>query len=309
MKWLVLLGSAALVACGSSGDKTDGGSDAATDTGSDALGLGCNLGAPFGAAVAIAELNTSAIETDPRLTHDELTMYFTRVDPTTYDDIWVATRPSKTAAFGAPTKLALSSSDSENTASPTGDDLTLFFTAQKSTPGPNIYMATRAATNVDFGAPIDVKSINVSSTGSYRSPYVMPDGLGLYFDSDVGAISGGCGGSCTDLFRATASTPGSFTLDADVFANVNTSDVETNAVVSLDELTIYFYSDRGGNAHVWQATRASKTAPFGTPVADFELDSDLTVPGWISDDGCRLYLSKELTTNNHDLYVASKPPK
>jgi hypothetical protein len=308
MKRLSFFAFSALVACGSSGDKPDGGggSDAATDA-----PTGCDLAAPFGAPVAVAELNTPATETDPRLTHDELTMYFTRIDGATADDIWVAKRPSKTAAFGAPVKLALvDTNGSENTASPTGDDLTLFFTAHQSTPGPNIYMATRAATDVDFGAPIAVASIDVSATGSYRSPYVMPDGLGLYFDSDVGAIAGGpCGGSCTDLVRATASAPGSFTLDTGVFANVNTSDVETNAVVTTDELTLYFYSDRGGASHVWQATRASKSAPFGTPVADFELDSNLTVPGWISDDGCRLYVAKEITSSNLDLYVASKPPE
>jgi len=306
MHRLSLFGFVALVACGSSNDKPDGGSDAGSDTPSD-VPTGCNLAAPFGAAVAIAELNTTAIETDPRLTHDELTMYFTRVDNTTADDIWVASRPNKTAAFGAPVKLALDTNGSENTASPTGDDLTLYFTAHQSTPGPNIYVATRASTSTDFGAPTSVGSINVSSTGSYRSPYVMPDGAGLYFDSDVGAISNGnCGGTCTDLFRATANG-GAFTVDTGVFANVNTGDIETNAVVTVDELTVYFLSDRDSNFHVWQATRASKSVPFGAPVADFELDSDLTVPGWISDDGCRLYVSKEISTNNHDLYVASKP--
>ena len=308
MHRLSFLGFAALVACGSSNDKPDGSSDAAPDTASDAP-TGCDLAAPFGAAVAIAELNTASTETDPRLTHDELTMYFTRVNGTTADDLWVATRPNKTAAFGAPVKLALDTNGSENTASPTGDDLTLYFTAQRSTPGLSIYVATRASTSVDFGAPTSVGSINVSSTGSYRSPYVMPDGAGLYFDSDVGAISGGCGGSCTDLFRATEGAPGTFTVDTGAFANVNTSDVETNAVVTIDELTLYFLSDRDSNFHVWQATRASKGVPFGAPVADFELDSDLTVPGWISDDGCRLYVSKEIATNNLDLYVASKPAK
>ena len=34
-----------------------------------------------------------------------------------------------------------------------------------------------------------------------------------------------------------------------------------------DELTIYFYSDRSGNADIFTATRASRTATFGTPLA------------------------------------------
>jgi hypothetical protein len=311
MKRFSFFGFAALVvACGSSTDNKDGGSDAATNDATDAAIVGCDLVAPFGAAVAIAELNTSASESDPRLTHDELTMYFTRISGSTADDIWVATRSSKTAPFGAPTKLAIDTTGSENTATVTGDDLTLYFTTSRSTPGPAIFMATRPSTSVDFGTATNVSSINVSSTGSYRSPYVMPDGLGLYFDSDVGATAGGpCGGSCTDIFRATATTPGSFTLDTGAFVNVNTSDVETNAVVTIDELTLYFYSDHAGVPHVWRATRASKSAPFGTPSPSFELDSTLTLPGWISDDGCRLYISKEITSNNLDLYVASKPAK
>ncbi len=299
------------IACGSSGNAADGGADGAADVVGDTAPMGCNLAAPFGTPVAITELDTPVVETVPRLTHDELTIYFTRNNGSgTVDALYVATRSSRTGAFGPAMPLALNTTNGDNDdATVTGDGLTLYFGSTRGgLLGPNIFMATRPSTSADFGNVTNVTSINVSSSGVYQTPYAMADGNTLYFDSDVGATGTGCAGTCTDLFRATATTPGSFALDTSgVFANVNTDSVEADPVITQDELTVYYLSDSGNAFHVWHATRASKSVPFGVPVADYELDSSLTIPGWISDDGCRLYMAEEVATNNLDLYVATKP--
>ena len=62
----------------------------------------------FGAAVNVKELNTPATETGPVPTADGLVLYFgsSRDDPAaTHLDVWMATRPTKDAPFGTPTKL------------------------------------------------------------------------------------------------------------------------------------------------------------------------------------------------------------
>src|SRR6184192_2725887 len=86
-----------------------GSTPATSDAGVDAPATACNLVAPFGAPVAIAELNTSDFEYAPRLSHDETTIYFTQLvlSGSGRNDLLTATRASATGTFGAAVKLAL----------------------------------------------------------------------------------------------------------------------------------------------------------------------------------------------------------
>jgi len=295
MKWL-LIAAGALVGCGTSGASPDAATDAPSEGQSDAA-TGCNLAAPFGPMVAIAELNTSAAEDSPRLTHDERTIYFSRQTASGDTDLFVATRASATGAFGAAQPLALNGPASDESPSPSSDALTLYFGSTRTPPFLGIFSATRPSTSVDFGAPSPVAALN-SASGDTFAPYVLPDG-NMYYASNVSSV-GGTG--FNDLHRATAGAPDT----SGAFVNVNTENTETDPIATLDELTVYYLSDESG-WHVRRATRTSTAAAFdvGTPV--FELDSTLTTPGFISDDGCRIYVSKEISNGNTDLYVATKP--
>jgi hypothetical protein len=295
MKW-IFIAAAALVGCGSSGGSPDAATDAPSDGASDAA-TGCNLAAPFGPMVAIAELNTSAAEDTPRLTHDERTIYFSRETTSGAADIFVATRASATGAFGAAVPLALNGPASDDSPSPSGDALTLYFASSRTSPFFDIFSATRPSTSVDFDAPSPVAALN-SASGNTFGPYILPDG-NMYYASDVSSV-GGTGYS--DLHRAIAGAPDT----SSVFANVNTQNTETDPIATLDELTVYYLSDEDG-WHVRRATRASTSDPFDIGAPVYELDSDLTTPGFISDDGCRIYVSKEIASGDTDLYVATKP--
>jgi hypothetical protein len=68
-----------------------------------------------------------------------------------------------------------------------------------------------------------------------------------------------------------------------------------NPVVSEDGRTPFFSKETGmiGAAHVWQASRQSSDVPFGAHRAVPELASYVAYPGWLSPDGCRLYLRRE----------------
>jgi hypothetical protein len=64
-------------------------------------------GGTFGPAAPVKELNTPATETGPVPTKDGLTLYFgsNRDNAAGSLDVWMATRPTTSAPFGAPAKL------------------------------------------------------------------------------------------------------------------------------------------------------------------------------------------------------------
>ena len=90
----------------------------------------------WGAApTPISELNSGEADVGPALPNDELTMYFSSnrdgTDATDFSnsDIYVATRPSATSAFSAPTKVTeLSTGDFEQTDWVSPDGCHLYFT-------------------------------------------------------------------------------------------------------------------------------------------------------------------------------------
>jgi hypothetical protein len=83
--------------------------------------------------------------------------------------------------------------------------------------------------------------------------------------------------------------------------------VDGYPVLSEDELTIFFASDRpspaGRGMNIWTARRASPALPFTAPVVVPELSTDADeVPGWLSPDGCRLYHTRNDFGTRH-LYL------
>ncbi len=81
-------------------------------------------------------------------------------------------------------------------------------------------------------------------------------------------------------------------------------------VASDDDLTIYFSSARPGGLganDIWMATRTNRSASFGAPRNVTEVNTTaLDYPDWLSSDGCRLYVSSDISGNSH-VYVATRP--
>ncbi len=88
-------------------------------------------------------------------------------------------------------------------------------------------------------------------------------------------------------------------------------------VLSADKRTIYFGSgrERTFDPSAWMAKRAVGTDDFGVPqkVPGLEALEDessartgAAIPGWISPDECRLYLTTTKDDGSQDLYVASR---
>ncbi len=304
-------------ACGSSTAGNDAGTDAASDVvtadvGSDVAdaeaGPACDPTKPFVAPVPIAELNTAADELFARLTHDELTVYFERypsadsgVGPS---ELYVASRSSVTSAFGTPTVLSsLNGGGNQFDPTVTGDNLTLYFASTRSggAGAADLWSATRADTSSQFGNVTNLTNLNTPA--NEHTPYVMADGLTLYFCSED---------TSANLVRATRTSTTPFATDTSgALAMVNGAGDNLAPAVSPDELTLYFASDRGGTAgplDIWLATRASTSAAFGSVTTVMAVNTSGTdAPSWVSDDGCRLYLYSDIAGSD-DIYIATKGP-
>ncbi len=306
--------SGADVAAQDSGNDVAAKDSGSTDGGADVdAGPACDLSKPFGTPTPVIELNTAANEGDARLTHDELTVYFTRA-PTAdagvdggagLTDMFVASRSNKTSPFSGISPVAsLDTASNETSPSPTGDDLTLYYTTDKTglvTGYWDVIAATRANTAAAFGSPSSV--LGVSNAGSEQlDVFVMASNLVVYYSSNTSTNN-----YPFYLYRASrATTSDTFAVDSSgVLAALDIGNRDRSPVVTPDELTLYFATDRSGGSDydIYVATRQSKSVAFGnkTDVAELNTTNN-EIPSWISDDGCRMYF-----TQSGDIYTALKP--
>ena len=258
----------------------------------------CNLALPFGAPVALGSLNTSFVEEQPRLSPDEKTIWFQRTSTSTGFDLYVATRASTSAQFDPPSpvgELDTATNEYDLTVSP--DLMHAWFSSDRAGGlGANdVWQASRDAST----APFDLVSLtpNVSSSQSDHATYYVPGAL--YLVSNRG--SGG-----DDIYRASEQS-GGFASPL-IIPELASPAADSFVVVSTNELHVWFASTRAdaGGFQTYEATRAIATAPWNTPTVVPELASfGQTLPGWISADGCRLYLASD-KNGDFDLYVATK---
>ena len=95
---------------------------------------------------------------------------------------------------------------------------------------------------------------------------------------------------------AVADVPVGRFVDPKPVAGLASSNEDSGVYLSPDELTIYFHSNEviGGKKHIWMATRASRTAPFGEAE---KLPSPINLEGvssrypYLSPDGSDLYFA------------------
>jgi hypothetical protein len=289
---------------GAAGYVTDSGQDAAVDAANDQEPAdspqnACDLGAPFGVPVPIAgAINTAAKEGGPRLTADELTMYFSRAVAGATSSLFIAHRSSATAPFDTATPLTALDESFDEYDPTTSTELAIFFTAVDRASSCDIWGATRASAADSFGAPGAVGAVN--SGASEQTPFLTADSAALWFASNR---PGGPGNY--DLYRA-AATGASFDSPA-LVAELSTSSNEFTPTLAPDRLVVFFSSDRPGGLggeDIWTASRGSVNDAFSGVAAVSPVNSGSDdFPGWLSADGCRLYMSS-LRSGNEDIYVA-----
>jgi hypothetical protein len=290
------------------GGAAAGSGGAAAGTGGGVAGSGgvtvCNASQPFAPPVLVAGLSQDGTnDGDGRLTPDELTIVFW--SDRTPNGIYIATRTSRTSPFGTPQAVAaVNSSTGGAFPSITADGLTIFLESDKSG-AYQIYSASRTTLGAQFSAPSAVTIPTFMSSDGKN--YVLPDESAIYF------VSYRSGPGAGDIYRSQISAGLQFGTPV-LVPNVNGTSSDYDPVVTPDELTLYFSSDRPdpaakGTFDIWMAKRASLGAAFDPPVNVQEVNSSaIEEPSWISPDNCRLYLYRQGADTYYKIYVASRSP-
>jgi hypothetical protein len=149
---------------------TDGGSEAEDAPRSDSSTFApdappprCDLAKAFGAPVRLADFDAKSARATPRLTPDELAIYFTTNGADAGDDLSMATRASTTAPFAGETILAQSTPSNDNDPMVSADQLSLWFHSNRAGTA-DIFLATRAAAGTPFGTAAAVPGIDLPTS-------------------------------------------------------------------------------------------------------------------------------------------------
>lgn len=155
--------------------------------------------ADFSALTPVSALNSTAIDANPWVSADGLTVYLasTRAGSTTGDfDIFKATRPNTSTAFGTPTAVPELNMASTVDDAPvlSADGLEIFFASTRGQAGVSarndIWHAVRSTTADGFGTPTKVAELSADTTEDFPS-WLSPDRCTLVFSSDRTAGSNG----------------------------------------------------------------------------------------------------------------------
>lgn len=289
----------------------DGRSDSASDSsttfgldGSSPPSPACDPSKPFGTPVRIAEFSATAARSTPRLTPDELSIFFTTNGADAGSDLSMASRSSTTAPFAGEKILPQSGATNDNDPMVAADQLSLWFHSNRNGTA-DIFVATRMSTMVAFGAAATVPNVDQPTTNENHA-YFRSNGSELWFISDRAGPAGSF-----DIYMA-KQTGGTFAAPTRV-AELSSAAQDWQPQPSEDGLTILFASDRDGGAgklDLWIARRTSIAMPFGAPVPLTELNSPtVDQAGWLSADGCRIWFSsgRETADARQQLFFAQRP--
>jgi len=208
-----------------------------------------SIGGAWSTPVLASELNSASTETDPEISVDGLTVLFSsQRSPSQLNDIWSATRTSTAVSFGPPVRVAvLSASGNECCAVMAADQLHVVFAGELSS-NTELYVSSRGSVASAWRAPALVTELVTTSQES--NPYLTPDGLTVYFDSDR---PGGAGGR--DPYVATRPDVGSPFSTPQRISELATSSEERDPWLSPDGHRLYFSSRRSGNFELYFAER------------------------------------------------------
>jgi Tol biopolymer transport system component len=261
----------------------------------------CSSAAIFANAKLLPGIDPNRHASSPHLTPDELTVFFTSVDPDVSAQIYRATRASRNDAFGAVEPAPnINSVSNDNDPTVSSDGLTLVFHSGRD--GTNdVWWSKRANTTAEFGAPVVAPGI-ATAAGAYEGQgffHVASDEL--WFVSDRGGNY--------DIFRAKRN--GATFAEPVNVAELNTPQDDFLPFLSQDGLTMYLSSTRDGGKggqDLYLATRADPNGAFAKPTPIAELNTDVgEQAGSISPDTCRIYFSRQGGPGGQQIFVAERP--
>jgi len=214
------------------------------------------------------KVNSSAEDSDPKISADGLSLYFCSKRPGGRGglDLWVTTRPTKEAAWNTPVNLGstINTEYGEDACHITPDGLALYFDSDRpgGQGGWDIWVATRPSVNDPWTAPVNLGT-PVNGPYSDGEPSISADGRVLFMTSNR---PGGCGGM--DIWmaqRRQPDDPWDTPTNPGYAVNWDASDV--TSALSSDGSTLYF----AGYAGYFYGGYELFEAPL-LPVVDFQED-------------------------------------
>jgi hypothetical protein len=257
----------------------------------------CDPAAAFGTIAQLLGLAMPNIlegRYPPRLSDDELTIYFTGLDTkdSNTTKLYIAHRNNRNDPFDTPSLMTDLNAYNDADLTVSADGLNAFFDSNRNG-NYQIYVATRTTALGQFNSPVlaTINTPNAPSGAIDWEPFLTDDGQELWFPSARGNKPG--------VYRA-VKISNAFGTPAVVAELSSTSGTDFFPTLSADKLTLYFsssrMSDQSGSG-VWTSHRNSVTDPFPAPRVVDELNLPFggfgllppTNPGWLSPDNCRLY--------------------
>jgi len=198
-------------------------------------------------------VNSPYSDSYPSLSSDGLTLYFSdaysgspRPGGLGAGDIWMTTRPSRSASWSAPVNMGAPINSSNLDISPTisGDGLTLVFTSNNRAGGIgswDLWMSTRVSMQDPWGPLVNLGP-TVNSGAWDGEGGLSLDGRAVLYDSGRSGIVG-----AVDILMSTRKTLADpWAVAVNLGPVVNSSGNDGTPRVSPDMKTLYFCSDRPG---------------------------------------------------------------
>ena len=254
-------------------------------------------------------INTEWDDNVPVLSKDEKTLFFTSTRPGGYgsEDIWVATRQNKNAAWNRPVNLGphINTPYTDRMRSISADGRIILFQSDRpngSQGGTDIWAIVRKNSNDDFGwsQPVNLGPVINSGYNELAAKYLFDErqqNEKLFFSS---GRPGGFGGP--DIYESAVIDSG-FATPANVL-ELNSASFEVCFWVREDGQEIIFTSNRpdltgdSGLYDLWVSTRSSVYENWSAPES---LGSTVNAEGYLD-------ANPMLASQNRALYFASSRP-
>jgi hypothetical protein len=288
---------------GGSAGSGDASSDSASGDSSTGEPMDVPLG-PFGAPVAVVELNAPGNEDDPSLTGDMLEIYFNSNRNSFNDDIFVSTRGSVDDSWEMPEPVGVVNSNATETFPEVSlDGLVLLFASDRVVPTDlDVYYSWRTDRSQPWSAPMPLTGAANAGLVDYGAT-PTPDMTRVLLCRDM---AGGFGQS--DIWEASADFT-SWVVGEPMHVEALASPVaDCSSTLSPSEREIFFETTRptGLSWSIHTATREDPTEPWGAPSAVAELETGFDeVDPWLSPDRRTLWFARG-TVGAYDLYVATR---
>ena len=246
--------------------------------------------------VELAELDTPAVERDPFVSQDELTIYFSQEHAAAAGgvdaDIYTAKRAQITEPFGSAAPFSIVNTSSyESKMSISLDGLALVVCRSEGTGGNDDYLATRTSTTQAWTAPQLNYMDNVNGEYSPYDPELGSDGKTMYFAPTDGV-------NPQQLALASRSNLTS-DFEVDSIGGYNPSATDQDADPWADpsgRLLVFSRSTVDvGDVDIYYALGSASGFGAPKPVPDINTLATSDADPWVSPNGCRVYFASNRT--------------